>query len=177
MTSQRSNNPPAGTPEPHRATRRVAAQAWIRRHLVLTAAVSAALIVAVVLVVRRLPATADAGTGTSATPSKDGTKGIGGASSMAGMSGMSTDGAVHLTPGQITTFGVTFGTVEQRTLSTEVRTVGTVTIDESRMAMVTPKINGFVERLYVNTTGEPVRRGEPLAEVYSPDLLAAEEEF
>ncbi|MCY7378413.1 MAG: efflux RND transporter periplasmic adaptor subunit [Gemmatimonadaceae bacterium] len=96
---------------------------------------------------------------------------------MAGMQGMSPDGAVRLTASQLTTFGVTFGTVEQRTLSTDVRTVGTVMVDESRMASVTPKINGFVERLYVNTTGQPVRRGQPLADVYSPDLLAAQEEL
>lgn len=158
MTTQRSVDP----------------SAWIRRHRVLSAVAFVAFLVAVVLVVRRVPTAGDASNGKVAAPSKDGMKGMDGASSM---SGMSTDGPVHLTPGQITTFGVTFGTVEQRTLSTEVRTVGTVTIDESRMAMVTPKINGFVERLYVNTTGEPVRRGEPLAEVYSPDLLAAEEEL
>ncbi len=97
--------------------------------------------------------------------------------SMAGMQGMSPDGAVRLTASQLTTFGVTFGTVEQRTLSTDVRTVGTVMMDESRVASVTPKINGFVERLYVNTTGQPVRRGQPLADVYSPDLLAAQEEL
>lgn len=96
---------------------------------------------------------------------------------MAGMAGMSPDGAVRLTASQLTTFGVTFGMVEQRTLSTDIRTVGTVTMDESRMASVTPKINGFVERLYVNTTGQPVRRGQPLADVYSPDLLAAQEEL
>ena len=96
---------------------------------------------------------------------------------MAGMQGMSPDGAVRLTADQLTTFGVTFGTVEQRTLSTDVRTVGIVMMDESRMASVTPKINGFVERLYVNTTGQPVRRGQPLADVYSPDLLAAQEEL
>ena len=177
MTTQRSIDPLAESPEPHRGTRRLPAQAWIRRHRVLTAIVFVAFLVAVVLVARRMPATGDASSGTAATPNTDGKKGTGSASSRAGMSGMSTDGAVHLSPGQITTFGVTFGTVEQRTLSTEVRTVGTVMIDESRMAMVTPKINGFVERLYVNTTGEPVRRGEPLAEVYSPDLLAAEEEL
>lgn len=97
--------------------------------------------------------------------------------SMAGMAGMSPDGAVRLTASQLTTFGVTFGTVEQRTLSTSVRTVGAVTMDESRMASVTPKVNGFVERLYVNTTGQAVRRGQPLADVYSPDLLAAQEEL
>ncbi|MEO7713881.1 MAG: efflux RND transporter periplasmic adaptor subunit [Gemmatimonadaceae bacterium] len=107
----------------------------------------------------------------SSGPTRDSTAG------MAGMQGMSPDGAVRLTASQLTTFGVTFGTVEQRTLSTDVRTVGTVMVDEARMASVTPKINGFVERLYVNTTGQPVRRGQPLADVYSPDLLAAQEEL
>ena len=122
----------------------------------------AVLVVAIVLVrSRRTPA----GPGRTST------------TDMAGMPGMSTDGAVRLTTSQLTTFGITFGTVEQRTLSTEVRTVGTVMMDESRMASVTPKISGYVERLYVNTTGQPVRRGQALAEVYSPDLLAAEEEL
>ena len=96
---------------------------------------------------------------------------------MQGMTGMSSDGAVHLTSSQVREFGVTYGSVEQRTLTSDIRTVGTVMADESRTASVTPKINGFVERLYVNTTGQPVRRGEALAEVYSPELLAAEEEL
>ena len=148
--------------------RRAAAQAWIRRHRVLTAAASIALLVAVILVVRNAP---------TESVARSDKAGVDGASGMAGMAGMSTDGAVHLTPAQLTTFGVTFGTVEQRTLSTEVRTVGTVTMDESRVASVTPKINGYVERLYVNTTGQRVQRGEPLAEVYSPELLAAQEEL
>ena len=175
MSVQRSDIPVPDTPEPPRQSHTVAnTQAWIRRHGVLTAVVLVVLSAAVVLVVWRALATVDTGNGKVAKPSTDGMKGTDGASSM---SGMSTDGAVHLTPDQITTFGVTFGTVERRTLSTEVRTVGTVMIDESRMAIVTPKINGFVERLYVNTTGESVRRGEPLAEVYSAELLAAEEEL
>ena len=148
--------------------RRAAAQAWIRRHRVLTAAASIALLLAVILVVRNARTTSEA---------RSDKAGVDGASGMAGMAGMSTDGAVHLTPAQLTTFGVTFGTVEHRTLSTEVRTVGTVTMDESRMASVTPKINGYVERLYVNTTGQRVQRGDPLAEVYSPELLAAQEEL
>lgn len=100
-----------------------------------------------------------------------------GKAGMDGMAGMSADGLVHLTASQVREFGVTYGTVDQRTLTSDVRTVGTVMADESRTASVTPKINGFVERLYVNTTGQPVRRGEALAEVYAPELLAAEEEL
>lgn len=100
-----------------------------------------------------------------------------GMSGMEGMAGMSQDGLVHLTASQVREFGVTYGTVNQRTLTSDVRTIGTVMTDESRTASVTPKISGFVERLYVNTTGQPVRRGQALGEIYSPELLAAEEEL
>jgi RND family efflux transporter MFP subunit len=58
-----------------------------------------------------------------------------------------------------------------------VRAVGTVAVDESRVREVTTKIAGFVETLYVNTTGQPVRAGAPLFEVYSPELLASQEEY
>ena len=142
---------------------------WVRHHRAAVALGSVVLVVALVLVIRHARATSTTAKGASSAKA--------GKNDMAGMSGMSTDGAVHLTPAQLTTFGVTFGTVQRRTLTTDVRTAGTVVMDEARVATVTPKINGFVERLYVNTTGQPVRRGEPLAEIYSPDLIAAEEEL
>ena len=162
--------PAAGTAD----GRRVSAQRWIGGHRVLSLVVVAVLILAAFLVVRRSRASSPSANGTEAGTKAGARAEKGG---MTGMAGMSTDGAVHLTPGQLTTFGVTFGTVGQRMLSTEVRTAGTVMLDEARMVTVTPKISGFVERLYVNTTGQAVRRGEPLAEVYSPDLIAAEEEL
>ena len=141
---------------------------WIRGHRALALTLGVVLSVVIVVIVLRTRGRTGANGKVSAAQRNDG---------MAGMSGMSTDGAVHLTPSQLTTFGVTFGTVEQRMMSTDVRTVGTVMMNEARIATVTPKINGYVERLYVNTTGQAVRRGAPLAEVYSPDLLAAEEEL
>lgn len=98
---------------------------------------------------------------------------------MEGMAGMSTnsDGSVQLTSAQVTEFGITFGTADMRLLETEVRTVGVVTFDETRIAQVAPKFGGFVERLYVNVTGQPVRRGQPLLEIYSPELVAAQQEL
>jgi membrane fusion protein, copper/silver efflux system len=98
---------------------------------------------------------------------------------MSGMPGMSSSGtgAVVLTPKQIQQLGVTFGDVALRPLSNEVRTVGTVVVNETRLAKVTPKFSGYVEKLYVNFVGQPVRRGEPLAAVFSPDLVAAEQEL
>ncbi|MEO5510698.1 MAG: efflux RND transporter periplasmic adaptor subunit [Longimicrobiales bacterium] len=97
-------------------------------------------------------------------------------SDMAGMD-MSTDGSVTVSPAQVSQFGITFGTVGRRTLINDVRTTGIVMIDEGRIASVTPKIGGFIERLYVKAAGQPVRIGQPLAEVYSADLVAAQEEL
>jgi multidrug efflux pump subunit AcrA (membrane-fusion protein) len=95
---------------------------------------------------------------------------------MGGMA-MGGDGSIRLTPDQIRTFGVTFGSVERRTLEDEIRTVGIVNFDETRLASVTPKFGGYVERLHVDFTGRPVRAGEPLVEIYSPELVAAQEEL
>ncbi|MGQ0650414.1 MAG: efflux RND transporter periplasmic adaptor subunit [Gemmatimonadaceae bacterium] len=100
-------------------------------------------------------------------------------SAMQGMPGMNmnSDGSVRLTAAQIAQFGVTFGTVDERTLSAEARTTGVVTFDETRMAKVAPKFSGFVEQLHVDFTGQPVRRGQPLLDIYSPELVAAQEEL
>lgn len=95
---------------------------------------------------------------------------------MAGMN-MPADGAVRLSAEQVRQFGVTFGTVEMRPLVTTVRTTGTVVANETRVAQVTPRFGGFAERLYVDFTGQSVRRGQPLLEVYSPELVAAQEEL
>ena len=99
-----------------------------------------------------------------------------GATGMAGMN-MNDNGSVKLTAQQVAQFGVTFGVVEQHTLTDETRATGVVTFDETKLAQVAPKIGGFVERLYVDATGQPVRRGQPLLDLYSPDLLAAQQEL
>lgn len=101
---------------------------------------------------------------------------------MAGMEGMggmdmSSDGSAQLTANQIRQFGVTFGTADVRTLEDRIRTTGVVNFDETRIAQVTLKFGGFVERLHVDFTGQPVRRGQPLLDIYSPELVAAQEEL
>lgn len=102
--------------------------------------------------------------------------GMAGMQGMAGMSA-SADGAVALTSDQLRTFGVTFGAAAVRPLESTVRAAGSVMVDETRIAQVAPRVGGFVERLYVNVTGQPVRRGEPLLELYSPELVAAQQEL
>ncbi|HET6341331.1 MAG TPA: efflux RND transporter periplasmic adaptor subunit [Gemmatimonadota bacterium] len=99
--------------------------------------------------------------------------------SMPGMAGkqMGDEGTVHLTADQLRTFGITFGTAEVRPLEKTIRAVGLVDFDETRMAYVAPKFGGYVERLYVDFTGQPVSRGQPLLEIYSPELVSAQEEM
>ncbi len=73
--------------------------------------------------------------------------------------------------------GVTYATVTLGTLPSTVRTVGIVTQDETRLTTVSPKVEGWVERLFVDFTGASVREGQPLLEVYSPALVTAQEEL
>ncbi len=87
------------------------------------------------------------------------------------------DGEVQLTASQLTQFGVTFDTVKLRTLSNEIRAAGVVAFDETRIAQITPKFAGYVDRLYVNATGQPVSRGQPVAAIFSPELVAAQAEL
>lgn len=73
--------------------------------------------------------------------------------------------------------GVKLATAELRDLSRTIRTTGRVAVDERRTAQVRTKFEGFIDTLYVNFTGQPVRRGDPLASIYSPDLLATQNEL
>ena len=84
---------------------------------------------------------------------------------------------VTLSASQQRQLGVTFGSVEMRPLVADTRATGVVAFDESRIAQIAPKVSGFVDRLYVNETGQPVARGQPLLDIYSPDVLAAEQEL
>lgn len=92
-----------------------------------------------------------------------------------GMGGMS--GSMRLTADEIGTFGITFGTADVRPLEKTIRAVGLVAFDETRMAYVSPKFGGWVDELHVDFTGQPVRAGQPLLEVYSPELVTAQEEL
>lgn len=73
--------------------------------------------------------------------------------------------------------GVTFALASVGPLSTEIRTVGQVTFDERRVTTIAPKLEGWVERLYVNFTGQLVAAGTPLLDIYSPMLVSAQEEL
>jgi Cu(I)/Ag(I) efflux system membrane fusion protein len=84
---------------------------------------------------------------------------------------------VMLTSEQERRIGVTYAPALIGVLGKEVRTVGQITYDETRVRTITAKIDGFVERLWVSATGQPVATGEPLFTIYSPMLVSAEEEL
>ena len=73
--------------------------------------------------------------------------------------------------------GVAWGTVEERSLTVTLRAAGRVDLDERQLADVPLKYEAYVEKLFVAETGKTVKEGQPLLTLYSPDLLAAEEEL
>ena len=93
--------------------------------------------------------------------------------------GEATDdpGIVQVSPQRVQMLGVRTEGVERRDLVRQINAVGTVRFDERRTFIVSTKIEGWIERLLVNATGETVRRGQPLMNVYSPDLLLAQQEY
>jgi hypothetical protein len=88
-----------------------------------------------------------------------------------------TTNPVMLTREGAERIGVTYATAELTPLAREVRTVGIVTYDETLVKAISPKIDGWVEQLYVNYTGQAVSRGTPLFSIYSPMLVTAQEEL
>ncbi len=91
-----------------------------------------------------------------------------------GLPGMA---AVQPAPAALRLAGVKTAVAERRTLSRSVRAVGLVTADETRVRHVHTKISGWIEHLHVNSTGQAVRAGQPLLALYSPQLLATQEEY
>ncbi|MCP4204677.1 MAG: efflux RND transporter periplasmic adaptor subunit [bacterium] len=84
---------------------------------------------------------------------------------------------VSIDPATVQNMNVQSVLVERRDLTHEIRTVGYLEYDQERMVTVTTKYTGWVEKVYVNYVGEPVRRGQPLFEIYAPELLQTEQEL
>lgn len=84
---------------------------------------------------------------------------------------------VSLTPQKVAMGRIGTSSVDHHLLSREVRAVGIVEYDETRRAFIAARIKGRIDKLFVNYVGERVREGQPLAGIYSPDLLVAQEEL
>ena len=85
--------------------------------------------------------------------------------------------SVMLSNDEAKRIGVTYAVASVGRLSREIRTVGQVTFDETRVKAVSPKVDGWVERLYVDFTGQAVQADAPLLAIYSPMLVTAQEEL
>jgi RND family efflux transporter MFP subunit len=85
--------------------------------------------------------------------------------------------AVQISPERQQLIGVRTDTIAPRKLESTIRTVGVLAYDETRTTEIHTKINGWVERLYVDYVGKNVRRGEPLFSIYSPDLVSTQVEY
>jgi Cu(I)/Ag(I) efflux system membrane fusion protein/cobalt-zinc-cadmium efflux system membrane fusion protein len=86
-------------------------------------------------------------------------------------------GVIAVSPTTVQSMGVRTAKVEVKPLSRITTAVGLVTYNERNLAVINTKVNGWVEKLYVNATGDPVRRGQTLLTIYSPELVSAQEEY
>ncbi|OGP72281.1 MAG: hypothetical protein A2Z73_00925 [Deltaproteobacteria bacterium RBG_13_60_28] len=88
-----------------------------------------------------------------------------------------TPGAIVVSPATLQSMGVRTAKVEVRPLARTTLTTGKVAFNERGLSTITTKVNGWVERLHINATGDPVRRGQTLLSIYSPELVSAQEEY
>ena len=84
---------------------------------------------------------------------------------------------IRIDPVTVQNMGVQTAQVEQKDLHRDLRTVGQVATTSPRQYSINSKIDGWVEKLYVNETGQFVKKGQPLLAIYSPDLVSAQEEY
>ena len=91
--------------------------------------------------------------------------------------GGAAPGQVQIDPVTVQNIGLRTAPVERRDLNRTLRTVGLVEYEEPRQYVVNSKIDGWVERLHVNETGQFIKKGQPLLDIYSPELVAAQQEY
>ena len=89
----------------------------------------------------------------------------------------SGQGTISIDPVTAQNMGVRTEKVVQRTLVKTIRTVGLLTYEEGRQYSVNSKIDGWIEKLFVNQEGQMITKGQPLMQIYSPELVAAQQEF
>lgn len=93
------------------------------------------------------------------------------------VAGGAAAGSIAIDPRIVESLGVRLAAVEQGSFSRDVDAVGVVSVDEHRIEAIQVRERGWVERLDVRAVGDAVRRNQLLAQVYSPDLLATEQEL
>ena len=84
---------------------------------------------------------------------------------------------VRLTPQRMQSIGVKTGLVELKTVFNQIRAVGNVEVDETRLAYVQVRFPGWIRKVFANSTYQYVRKGQPLFTIYSPDVVTTEREY
>ncbi|MGO2277122.1 efflux RND transporter periplasmic adaptor subunit, partial [Pseudoalteromonas nigrifaciens] len=86
-------------------------------------------------------------------------------------------GAVTISPAVVNNLGVRIAKVQYKALQNEVKTVGYVQYNQDQLIHIHPRVEGWLETLYIKAAGDSVEQGEPLYTLYSPQLVNAQEEF
>jgi Cu(I)/Ag(I) efflux system membrane fusion protein len=86
-------------------------------------------------------------------------------------------GTIRISSDVVNNLGVRTATVSYKSLHTQINTVGYVTYDEDKLVHIHPRVEGWIEKLYVKAIGDPVEKGQPLYDIYSPELVNAQEEL
>lgn len=86
-------------------------------------------------------------------------------------------GSIRVSAEKQQLIGVTYGQVEQTRDSRSIHAVGTMAIDDTRVTKVHPRVEGWVEKVFADETGRLIAAGQPLVSIFSPDLLARQQEF
>ena len=84
---------------------------------------------------------------------------------------------VELTPERMQSIGVRTGRVDYKNMTSDIRATGSVEVDERRIAYVQSRYPGWIKNVYVDATYQLVRKGQPLFTIYSPELVASEQEY
>lgn len=92
-------------------------------------------------------------------------------------SGAGTSEMIVIDPTIVQNMGVRSSVAHRMDFSRMIRTVGEVTYDEGNLYQINARISGWIEKLHVNYVGAPVRKGDPLLEIYSPELVTTQEEY
>ncbi len=86
-------------------------------------------------------------------------------------------GTIRINPDVVNNLGVRTSKAIKKSLHFEINTVGYITNDEDNLVHIHPRIEGWIEKLYVKATGDKVKKGQPLYDIYSPALVNAQEEL
>lgn len=86
-------------------------------------------------------------------------------------------GTVKISPDVVNNLGVTTAAASKAQLHSVIQTVGYVGYDEDQLVHIHPRVNGWLEKLYIKAAGDPVKEGQPLYDIYSPELVNAQEEL